>query len=263
MRSVQDRFWSDGWVRKLNPLDRYLFLYILTNEHTNWCGIYELDIGMMAFESGIDREELQRSMLPRLAPKAVYVDGWVYIPNWLRHHGSESGSISPTQQKGIEAAWKGVPERIRLKIKEIEEKGIPYAYPMVGVSPSASALSSAYPILDGDKSPFKITEVSEDEGGAKRSTYEERMGYPTSRVKPLRAWAEQRMGKKFTAPTKQERFIADMFKAGYAEEQIQNQWQELELDEFWGRKGFDFARVADEIGKAKGAKPVIKSYGTK
>lgn len=149
MRSVQDRFWSDGWVRKLNPLDRYLFLYLLTNEHTNWCGAYELEIGMMAFESGIDERDLERSMLPRLAPKAIYVDGWVYVPNWVRHHHAESGNLSPQQKKGVDEAWNKVPMNIRLKIKEIEEIGIPYGYPMDTVSASSlsialsSSLSSA------------------------------------------------------------------------------------------------------------------------
>lgn len=146
MRSVQDRFWSDGWVRKLNPLDRYLFLYLLTNEHTNWCGVYELDLSMMAFESGIDERDLERSMLPRLAPKIVYVDGWVWVPNWTRHHMSESGSMSPTQQKGFDAAWKQIPSKIQGMMKEIESGSIPYAYPMGGVSPSASSIASSFSI---------------------------------------------------------------------------------------------------------------------
>ena len=120
MRSVQDRFWSDGWVRKLNPLDRYLFLYLLTNEHTKWAGVYELDIGMLAYESGIDREELERSMLPRLAPKAIYAEGWVYIPNWIKHHMNERGRLTPDQEIAIEKAWNDVPEKIRLIIKDIE-----------------------------------------------------------------------------------------------------------------------------------------------
>lgn len=137
MRSIDSRFWSDGWVRKLNALDRYLFLYLLTNDHTTWCGVYELDIAMMAFESGIDREDLERAMLPRLSPKVIYVDGWVYVPNWMKYHLSSSGTVSPQHQKGFDSAWKAVPDRIRLKIKEIEEKG----YHMVGVSPSSSSFS--------------------------------------------------------------------------------------------------------------------------
>lgn len=138
MRSIDSRFWADGWVRKLNALDRYLFLYLLTNDHTTWCGVYELDIAMMAFESGIDREDLERAMLPRLSPKAVYVDGWVYVPNWMKYHLSSSGTVSPQHKKGFDAAWKTVPERIRLKIKEIGCE----VYPMVGVSPSTSTSTS-------------------------------------------------------------------------------------------------------------------------
>lgn len=146
MRSVQDRFWSDGWVRKLNPLDRYLFLYLLTNEHTSWCGIYELEIGQMAFESGIDERDLERSMLPRLSPKIIYLDGWVWVPNWVKHHMSESGNLSPQQKEGITKAMEKVPEQIRDKMKEIESGSIPYTYPMGGVSASSLsfALSSSF-----------------------------------------------------------------------------------------------------------------------
>ena len=68
-RMVNTRFWNDSWVRKLNSLDRYLFLYLLTNEHTNICGIYELPIGTMAYEIGIDERDLERTMLKRLKPK--------------------------------------------------------------------------------------------------------------------------------------------------------------------------------------------------
>lgn len=167
MRSVQDRFWSDGWVRKLNPLDRYLFLYLLTNEHTNWCGVYELDLSMMAFESGVDERELERSMLPRLAPKIIYVEGWVWVPNWSKHHMSESGSMSPTQQKGFDAAWKQIPEKIRGLMKEIESGSIPYTYPMVGVSPSASSIASAFTISRA--SPSEVIEFKE-EVSEKKST---------------------------------------------------------------------------------------------
>src|SRR3990167_10967446 len=140
MRSLDTRFWSDVWVRKLNALDRYMVLYFLTNEHTNWCGVYEVDLAMIAFESGIDKEDLERAILPRLAPKVIYLDGWVYVPNWMKYHVSNGGTISPQQKKGIESAWQGVPERIRLQIKEIEGKG----YPIGGVSPSSSSFTSTY-----------------------------------------------------------------------------------------------------------------------
>lgn len=164
MRSVQDRFWSDGWVRRLNPLDRYLFLYLITNEHTNWAGIYELDIGMMAFESGIDREELERSMLPRLSPKAIYVDGWVYIPNWLKHHLNERGKLTPDQEIGVQKAWEKVPVQIRNYVEVIEKGGgVPPPIPHRSV-PSSFALSSSLSFASAS-----VQEVHEDEPRVKKT----------------------------------------------------------------------------------------------
>lgn len=157
MRSIDSRLWSDGWVRKLNALDRYLFIYLLTNDHSTWCGVYELDIAMMAFESGIDREDLERSMLPRLAPKVIYFDGWVYVPNWIKYHLSASGTVSPQHQKGFDTAWKAVPERIRLKIKEIEQE----VYPIQGVSPSSSSFSFTYQGADEPREVYETTEEEE------------------------------------------------------------------------------------------------------
>lgn len=118
-RMIQSKFWADGWVRKINPLDRYLFLYFLTNEHTNICGIYELPIETMAFESGLDREELLNSMLPKLGPKLFYHEGWVIIPNFARHQASDH----PKVQKGVELALKAIPSRIL-------EKAIECGYPI-------------------------------------------------------------------------------------------------------------------------------------
>ena len=115
MRSLDTRFWSDVWVRKLNALDRYMFLYFLTNQHSTWCGVYEIDLSMVAFESGIDEYDLKKVILPRLSPKILYVDGWIYIANFEKYHANRSEKT----KKGIDVAWEAVPERIRLKIKEL------------------------------------------------------------------------------------------------------------------------------------------------
>ncbi len=159
MRSVDTRFWSDVWVRKLNALDRYVFLYFLTNEHSSWCGVYEVDLSMVAFETGVDARDLEHSILPRLTPKIIYIDGWVYIRNFERYHANRSEKT----QKGIQAAWEGVPERIREQIKAIDSTGIPLAYPLDGVSPSASASASASATTLGANAPAQTFEVGEPE----------------------------------------------------------------------------------------------------
>ena len=123
-RFINTKFWSDSFVVELNPLDRYLFLYLLTNEHTNIAGIYELPLRVMAFETGLDKDMLPK-MLIRLFPKVIYVDGWVYIPNFEKHQrvrGSKKIEI------GIKNIKKEVPKEIFDKIAKISKKGIGYTY---------------------------------------------------------------------------------------------------------------------------------------
>lgn len=125
-RYINTKFWSDLWVKeKLNPLDRYLFLYFLTNEHTNIAGMYEIPLSIIAFETGIDREELQREMLKRLEPKVFYVDGWVCIVNFERH---QVGRGNSRIEKGIELAKNEVPNEILSKFKDLIQMG--YTYPL-------------------------------------------------------------------------------------------------------------------------------------
>lgn len=106
---IDTRFWHDSWIRKLNALDRYLFLYLISNDKCSFCGIYELPASTMAYECGIDEHDLENSMLPRLEPKVFYRDGWVYLPNFKKHHVSED---SKNSLKGYENALKEVPDRV-------------------------------------------------------------------------------------------------------------------------------------------------------
>lgn len=122
-RFINTKFWSDGFIIELNPLDRYLFLYFLTNEHTNICGIYELPLKRMADETGIEKEMLSK-MLKRLKGKIEYVNGWVYIKNFTKHQ-----SPSEKIHIGIENGKKLVPEDILKKIYLMDKVSIPTQLP--------------------------------------------------------------------------------------------------------------------------------------
>ena len=122
-RLIDSKFWSDSFVvDKLNPLDRYLFLYLLTNEKTNLSGVYELPLRTIANETGIEKEEVTR-MLERLKGKVEYQDGWICLVNFTKHQNENNGSII----KGIENRLKELPEEIRKWVKDIrkETSGIP------------------------------------------------------------------------------------------------------------------------------------------
>src|SRR3990167_8158593 len=106
-RMINTRFWSDSFVADLNSLDRYLFLYFLTNEHTNICGIYEIPLKRIADETGIEREMLTK-MLKRLKGRVEYKDGWVIVVNFTRYQRLKSDSV----REGIKKRLETVPKRI-------------------------------------------------------------------------------------------------------------------------------------------------------
>ena len=142
-RFISTKFWSDSFIVELNPLDRYLFLYILTNEHTDICGIYELPAKVMSYETGIDADML-KSMLKRLAPKIYYIDGWIYIKNAQKHMGD-----SPQVKKGFDRCIALVPQHILAKIKQID---IEYPY-SIDTVPIECQLLSLTPSLSLTLSP--------------------------------------------------------------------------------------------------------------
>lgn len=95
-RYINTRFWNDNFVSELNPIDKLLFIYFLTNEHTNISGIYELPIKIMSVETGIELSMIKK-MLPRLNGKVRYLDGKVIIRNFAKHQETKS----PLVKKGI------------------------------------------------------------------------------------------------------------------------------------------------------------------
>lgn len=117
-RYINTRFWSDNFISSLNPLDRYLFLYFLTNEHTNISGIYEVPLRTISFETGIELDMLKK-MLERLDTKIYYIDGWIYIKNFAKHQ-----AVNESIVKGISASKRIVPDSVLKKIAEIDKTKI-------------------------------------------------------------------------------------------------------------------------------------------
>lgn len=69
----------------------------------------------MAFESGLDERDLLQSMIPRLAPKSYYRDGWVILTNFIKHQHTDSQTV----MQGIRKYLSLAPESVLSYAKEI------------------------------------------------------------------------------------------------------------------------------------------------
>lgn len=153
-RFINTKFWSDSWVIELDPVEKLLLLYLLTNEHTNIAGIYELPIRIMAFETGIDKEMILK-VFERFEKldKVHYIDNWVYIVNFVKHqHARGSSKV----KIGIENVKKEIPKEISDKIAKISKVAITHARGIKGVSALDSDLDTDIDI-DNSKTAKAVT----------------------------------------------------------------------------------------------------------
>lgn len=86
-RMVNTRFWDDGWVVGLDPIEKLLYLYLMTNGSTSLTGCYEIALRRIAFDTGLDEAAI-KNILKRFQKdgKVWYIDGWVVIHNYELHN---------------------------------------------------------------------------------------------------------------------------------------------------------------------------------
>lgn len=113
-RTVNTKFWDDKYISNLDPTEKLLFIYFLTNPLTDLCGIYEVTLKKIAFDTGFDKEMIQK-ILDRFSEdgKIFYFDSWIIIKNFVKNQ-----SLNPSVIKGMERSFKMVPPSVWLKIKE-------------------------------------------------------------------------------------------------------------------------------------------------
>jgi len=98
-RYINTKYWADTFVvEKLQPLDRYLFLYFLTNEHTSICGVYELPMRTIIFETSLE-EKTTSKILEKLDGKVYFKNGWVYVKNFVRHQVVNNSVLEGIKRK--------------------------------------------------------------------------------------------------------------------------------------------------------------------
>jgi len=146
---------SDQWFADLKPELKLLFIYLFSNDRASVCGLYELPLRVMAFETRLDEAVIREGLeMFGQKGKAYYdmVSGVVWVRNMFKYQGSGS----PKLLERIKADLKAVPD-CALKENWIEENSVLIGYGRgkdTSLSVSVSVSSS----------------VSEEGGGAGEET---------------------------------------------------------------------------------------------
>ena len=109
LRSINTHFWQDNYVIDLDPMEKLLFLYLLSNPQTNMLGIYELHIKRISFDTGIEKDTVIKIFDHFTeANKVKYMDGFVILRNFLKHQ-----SYNPNMETSAIKTWNKLPLNIR------------------------------------------------------------------------------------------------------------------------------------------------------
>jgi len=117
-RVVNTMFWKDSYVVDLQPDEKVLFLYLLTNPLTNIAGIYELSIREIVFDTSIEKKRVEAILSKFVIDKKItYINGWVALHNWTKHQ-----SNNPNVRTGIKRIIDELPEWLRKELLDPDDK---------------------------------------------------------------------------------------------------------------------------------------------
>jgi hypothetical protein len=93
-QTLNSEFWSDDYSANLDPIEKLLFIYLLTNSHSNIAGAYQLPIKTMAVETGIDRDMVAKIIGRFVADKKLlFQNGWIAVRNKYKYNNLENPKI--------------------------------------------------------------------------------------------------------------------------------------------------------------------------
>lgn len=105
-RTIQMSFWTDTKVADdFTPEDRYFYLYLFTNPHTNLAGCYEISIRQMANETGYSKDTVER-LIKRFSEIHQVVDysaehKEMMLINWHKYNWTKSADFRKALIKEI------------------------------------------------------------------------------------------------------------------------------------------------------------------
>jgi hypothetical protein len=106
LRSVNTNFWLDGYISKLTPEEKLLFLYLLTCPQSNVAGVFECTLRQMVFDTGLKEQMINKTLAKfNTAGKVRRAEDYVILVN---HHKNQK--LNPSMEAARKAIVANLPE---------------------------------------------------------------------------------------------------------------------------------------------------------
>lgn len=118
-RYISTAFWDDSWVQHLEPDEKLIYMYLLTNALTNIAGVYEITARRIGFDTGYPLDRVSKALKRFEEDKKAYHfdDSWIILVNWPKHQKvSERSKI----REGIDIILKALPDEVWSYLNTLE-----------------------------------------------------------------------------------------------------------------------------------------------
>lgn len=109
-RYLQCDFWRDADIQEYTLSQKYMYIYILTNENTTQCGIYQISMKQMVFETNLQADEIRKLLNDLQSFNKIRYNPEtkeIAVKNW----GKYNWTSSPKVQKCIMTEFERVKDR--------------------------------------------------------------------------------------------------------------------------------------------------------
>lgn len=103
-RKIHTSFWSDSFISDLDKDKKMFYLYLLTNERTTQCGIYEITKRQIAFDLGYSIDTVSKLLKYFVSEKKIKYNeqtNEIAIKNWAKYNGSTSPKVKSCIDKEL------------------------------------------------------------------------------------------------------------------------------------------------------------------
>lgn len=174
-RQFHTQFWKDEWAIELKPVERYLYIYLFTNDLSSISGIYKLPLRVICNETGLDADYVTPTLNRFQQDKKIfYRDGVMWVVNMRKYHKN----ASPRTMTKVNADVMDIPDGdVKEAYLYYQETGI-YSMDIVSI-PRSERLSVS---VKESVSENKEGGIRTSDFGTLATRYEQNIGALSQRI---------------------------------------------------------------------------------
>jgi DnaD/phage-associated family protein len=178
-RQLHTTFWKDKRVGEWSREQKLFFMYLLTNDYTTQCGVYEFNRRYAKFELDLSEDEIKRNIDLLVSEGRIVFNEKseeLMIVNWLKYNSARSPKVAAVIDKELkEIKTLEFAETVIMKCQE-------YGYPIKTEKPNKNTVSIGYGygidkisqptqhITNTEPSPSSATASAQSAHGAREDT---------------------------------------------------------------------------------------------